>query len=418
LNLEIHQKDNIISSKKRSLGQWLCADETIIAQFRNNLALHVKNKKIKELLPSVEGLATLVNENSVLRMNFTLAIEQALEAGYDLGYTSSDELMAMINEVVTSSIAFDKTYSVGVPLYALLQWPLRMTSGLALFRDDTFNQQLKQVLNDWCQFLNGSDSRDYLNEQSPSGWFSPDALAEMDMSEFICDPTLKYWGYSSWNDFFTRKFKAGARPVAGQRDKTVVVNACEATAYNIQYDVQLQDQFWIKSQPYSLGDIFTASRRQWAELFQGGAVYQAYLSQFNYHRWNAPISGAIVDAYLVDGSYYSDADVQAMELIGPLASQGYMSSVVARAVVLIESGDETMGIVACIFVGMAEISSCVIEVDEGDCIEKGDELGYFQYGGSTYCVIFQAGAISDFIPKPPFDEQPLQKLNSQLAIAN
>lgn len=81
MNLEIHQKDNIISRKKRSLGQWLCADETIIAQFRNNLALHVKNKKIKELLPSVEGLATLVNENSVLRMNFTLAIELASANG-------------------------------------------------------------------------------------------------------------------------------------------------------------------------------------------------------------------------------------------------------------------------------------------------------------------------------------------------
>ncbi|MFK5985541.1 MAG: phophatidylserine decarboxylase associated domain-containing protein [Pseudomonadota bacterium] len=72
---------------------------------------------------------------------------------------------------------FDKTYSVGVPLYAILQWPLRMTPGLALFRDEAFNQQLKQVLNDWCQFLNRLDSRDYLNEIAPSGWFCPDALA-------------------------------------------------------------------------------------------------------------------------------------------------------------------------------------------------------------------------------------------------
>jgi len=205
--------------------------------------------------------------------------------------------------------------------------------------------------------------------------------------------------------------------VSGTGDSKIVVNACEATPYNIQYNTQLQDQFWIKSQPYSLQDIFTASKTQWAEHFVGGSVYQAFLSQFNYHRWNAPISGTIVDAYLVDGSYYSDADVQAMEPVGPLASQGYMSSVAARAVIIIQSDDLELGTVACIFVGMAEISSCVIKQKIGYLVDKGDELGYFQYGGSTYCLIFQPGAIEEFVPKPPFDKQPLLKLNSQLATA-
>jgi len=404
-------------SNNTSLGQWLTADECIVAQFRNNLALRVRSKQAITLLPSVEGLATLINDTPIIRMNFTLAIEQALEAGYDLGYSTIDELMPLINEVVTTSIPFDKTYSVGVPLYALLQWPMRMNSGLELFRNEAFNQQLKLVLNDWCEFLNGEDSRAYLNEQTPTGWFCPDALAEMDMSVFVCDPSLPYWGYKSWNNFFTRKFKPGARPVAGVGDSKIVVNACEATPYNIQYNAQLQDQFWIKSQPYSLQDIFTASKNQWATSFVGGSVYQAYLSQFNYHRWNAPISGTIVDAYLVDGSYYSDADVQAMEPVGPLASQGYMSSVAARAVVIIQSDDLKLGSVACIFVGMAEISSCVIEQNIGNTVNKGDELGYFQYGGSTYCLIFQSGAIQEFVPKPPFDKQPLLELNSQLATA-
>jgi len=404
--------------KNYSLGQWLPADETILANFRKDIAERVKNKAEVSLIPSVQGLADLINDMPIIRMNLTLAIEQAIDAGYELGYTSIDELIPMINEIVTSSIPFDKTYSVGVPLYAILQWPLRMTYGLALFRDVALNQQLKEVLNAWCQFLNGADSREYLNEMPPTGWFCPDALEEMDMSEFICEPSLPYWGYCSWNDFFTRHFKPDARPVAGQGDTKVVVNACEATPYNILYDTQLQDQFWIKAQPYSLQDIFTAEKVEWAEQFVGGFVYQAYLSQFNYHRWSAPISGTVVDAYLVDGTYYSDAEAQAMEPVGPLVSQGYMSEVAARAVVIIESSDSTLGKVACIFIGMAEISSCVIERCIGECVEKGDELGYFQYGGSTYCLIFQEGAIKDFIPQPPFDQQPIQKLNSQLATAN
>lgn len=401
-----------------SRGQWLPADEAIMAEFRRNLAKRVRESPAKELIPSVQALALLINDTPVIRMNLTLSIEQAIAEGYDLGYSSIEELIALINEVVTRSIPFDKTYSVGVPLYALLQWPMRMTSGLALFRMDDFNQQLKQVLNDWCQFLNGPDSREYLNEEPPSGWFSPDALEQMDMSEFICDPELPYWGYSSWNAFFTRHFKPGARPVAGQGDARVVVNACEAAPYNIQTDTQMQDQFWIKAQPYSLQDIFTAEKAQWAECFVGGDVFQAYLSQFNYHRWSAPISGTVVAAYLVEGTYYSDADSQAMEPVGPLASQGYMSSVAARGIIIIDSGNETLGRVACVFVGMAEISSCVLEVAVDDYVEKGDELGYFQYGGSTYCLIFQAGAIKDFVPQPPFEDDQLLPLNSQLATAN
>ncbi|MFK5985540.1 MAG: phosphatidylserine decarboxylase [Pseudomonadota bacterium] len=130
---------------------------------------------------------------------------------------------------------------------------------------------------------------------------------------------------------FLLVIKPGKRSVARAGDNKVIVNTCEATPYNIQKNVQLQDQFWIKSQPYSLQDIFTADKNQWSELFVGGSVYQAYLSQFNYHRWSAPVSGTIVDAYLIDGSYYSDADVQAMEPVGSLASQGYMSSVAASS---------------------------------------------------------------------------------------
>ncbi len=49
------------------------------------------------------------------------------------------------------------------------------------------------------------------------------------------------------------------------------------------------------------------------------------------------------------------------------------------------------------FVGMMEVSSCVIhpEIAPGRRVKKGDELGYFQYGGSTYCLVFRPGAIAD-----------------------
>lgn len=48
--------------------------------------------------------------------------------------------------------------------------------------------------------------------------------------------------------------------------------------------------------------------------------------------------------------------------------------------------------------GFADPSSCMIEALPGQRVEKGDELGFFQYGGSTCCVVFEPDVIRGFIP--------------------
>ncbi|PJI52268.1 hypothetical protein CTI14_45180, partial [Methylobacterium radiotolerans] len=64
-------------------------------------------------------------------------------------------------------------------------------------------------------------------------------------------------------------------------------------------------------------------------------------------------------------------------------SQGYLAHVASRAIILIEADNPTIGLVAVVPVGMIEVSSCVIgeQVVPGHHLEKGDELGYFQFGG-------------------------------------
>ncbi len=85
---------------------------------------------------------------------------------------------------------------------------------------------------------------------------------------------------------------------------------------------------------------------------------------------------------------------------------------------MIECDDEAIGPVACVFVGMADVSSCMIEALPGQCVRKGDELGYFQYGGSTYCLIFRPDVIERFVPQPPFhDNGPPVQVNAHLATA-
>jgi phosphatidylserine decarboxylase len=273
------------------------------------------------------------------------------------------------------------------------------------------------VLNCWCGFLSGPHSREHLNTSAPNGWFSPEADEKIGMSQFVCDTDKPYWGFSSWNDFFTRRFREGVRPVDQPDNDKIIVSACEAAPYNIQTDVKLTDTFWIKAQPYSLLDMFSASQREVAQRFVGGSIYQSFLSAFNYHRWHAPISGVIKKAYALDGTYYSDADSEGRDAGGLNDSQGYITAVAARAVIVIESDDPAIGQVGCLFVGMADVSSCMIEALPGQCVAKGDEIGFFQYGGSTCCLVFEPGVISSFVPQPPFDHPPPVKVNTHIATA-
>lgn len=407
---------DIVIDKTRQ-GGWLPRDEAVLAAFRFEIEAMVAKRADLPLVRPVQALYDCIMDNALYRMHLTQAIEQAQARGYRLGYNDINGLMQRINMVMHYAPPFSTSELVGCPLNALLDWPMCMPSGFAFFQFPEINARFRDVLQYWGNFLSGPHSRHYLTTENPKGWFSTNAAQKIDMSEFICDPNLPHYGYGSWNDFFTRLFKPGQRPVAAPDDALVVTAACESTPYALQRDVKFQDQFWIKAQPYSLSDMFTADRRDLADHFTGGTVYQAFLSAYNYHRWHAPVAGKVVDAYLVPGTYYADAPSEGLDPAGPNNSQGFITSVAARAVLVIDTGHPVLGKVAAIFVGMAEISSCVFTVKVGDHLAKGDEVGYFQYGGSTHCLIFAPGVTLDFVPPQPYggDDSQIVPLNSALA---
>jgi len=125
------------------------------------------------------------------------------------------------------------------------------------------------------------------------------------------------------------------------------------------------------------------------DQFVGGDVYQAFLSATKYHRWHSPVTGTIKKAYIKQGSYYSGTESQGMDPGSPNFSQGYIAHVATRAIIYIEADDPKIGLIIVMPIGMAEVSSCMIsdKIKPGYRIKKGEELGYFQYGGSTYCLI-------------------------------
>ena len=134
---------------------------------------------------------------------------------------------------------------------------------------------------------------------SPSGWTSDAARQAIGIEQYEHDPADPHWGFTSWNDFFTRRFRDGERPVAAPEDNDVIVAACESTPFSIRTNVKRRDEFWLKTQPYSLEEMLANDVA--VEEFVGGTVYQAFLSATNYHRWHSPVTGTIVPPELPPG---------------------------------------------------------------------------------------------------------------------
>ena len=203
-------------------------------------------------------------------------------------------MIIIIDHIMTTAPMFNKTALVGLPINAILNWPMATTAGFAAFLNDKVNRWFKNILNYWGEFLSTPESRYVLIGHPRHGWFGEDVMEAMPnfVEEFKCDPDAPHYGFKSWDDFFTREFRPGVLPVEFPDDDSIVANACESAPYQIATCVKKRDFFWIKRQRYSLH--FMLNKSDLAKKFHGGTVYQGYLSATSYHRWHSPVSGTTV----------------------------------------------------------------------------------------------------------------------------
>jgi phosphatidylserine decarboxylase len=410
--VDVRRRAGWLPDDQDDLESWLAGHRERVEARGEPVVLH----------PVLSEFQELIDTDPVVRMYINQMIAQVPSTKpYRKRHLESvQQMVRLINEVLTMAPEFGDAM-VATPLGAILDWTMGTAAGFAAFRDPRINAMLKKILTAWCEFLSSGDSLYVLND-SPSGWKCAEAQRAVGMEQYQHDPQDKHWGFASWNDFFTRRFKDGERPVGSPDDDKVIVSACESTPYGISSDVKRQDRFWIKSQPYSLKDMLANDDS--VDQFVGGTVYQAFLSATNYHRWHSPVAGTIVRAFVQGGTYYSEADSEGTNAVEPTNSQSYLAHVAARAIILIEADDPVIGLMAVVLVGMSEVSSCMIDskLTPGYHVGKGEELGYFQYGGSTHCLVFRPGAIAEYtlaaIPQPHDPQAPLMLVRSKLAIAS
>lgn len=380
----------------------------------------------------------MVNSDPVLHAQVEAMFEEAWEQKKltplgQMEVRTFEEFLRLLNGIMTTAPeayqdipSHEPSGLIGFPINALLDWPMATKSGYDVFANSLVNQQFKKILGYWTRFLCTQESRYVLTESvsrlDPDTlvvpWLGDLAKSEMvqvaksavgegsnptpDTFEeiFNCNPQDEYYGFGSWDDFFTRTFRSGVRPTSGQGDDSVIVNACESAPLQVKTGVPLSASFWIKGQPYSLENMLNFDEH--APLFDGGTVYQAFLSALSFHRWNSPVSGTIKKVSVVNGSYYLEnlyegfANPQGADPSAPNDSQPFLTAVATRALIFIEADNPKIGLMCVMPVGMAEVSSCQVTVNVGDRVEKGQQLGMFHFGGSTHCLIFRAGVNLEF----------------------
>jgi phosphatidylserine decarboxylase len=404
------------------LGHWLPVDRSILNNWLQK-TIEAATKAGKAFHPVITEFQKLIETDPVFYMYFIQMFQQQphipIQRGSgDVKIKDYHQMLRIINYVLTTAPEFNNTEMVGFPINAILDYPMYTSAGQAAFLNSKVNAMLKKILRVWTDFLN-SDKSCYVLNENANGWFSPEAQKALNIDEFILDKSKPYWGFTSWNDFFIRQFKPGMRPLPADNEK-IIVSACESQPFAIDTNVKKTDAFWLKGQSYSLQHILNEKH---VDYFVGGTVYQAFLSAEKYHRWHSPVDGVVKEIEIVEGSYYAEAYAVGFDPVGPNNSQGYIAHVATRALIFIESNNKNLGMICVIPIGMAEVSSCIVTVKANQQVKKGDQLGYFQFGGSTHCLVFKKDAIAQFasnaIPQGDFGANSnVVKINSAIATTN
>jgi len=200
--------------------------------------------------------------------------------------------------------------------------------------------------------------------------------------------------YSDFNSFFTRALRAEARPVV-QEAGQICLPADGAISQ--LGDIQGEQIFQAKGHTYSLVELLGGSEER-ARLFVGGQFATMYLSPGDYHRVHMPLSGRLMAMTFIPGRLFSVAP-DYTESVPRLFARNERVACVFQT----EAGPMVVVLVGAIFVGSIETvwageitppcgkSIKVTNYATDDNViqlERGEELGRFNMGGSTIIVLF------------------------------
>lgn len=191
----------------------------------------------------------------------------------------------------------------------------------------------------------------------------------IDMNEY---ETIKY---NSFNSFFIRKRKA----IEYDENSIAVISPCDG--YLSIYEINDDSVFDIKNSSYNVKDLLKNDNL--AESFKGGYCFIYRLTPRHFHRYSYVDNGEIISSAKIPGK---------LHCVRPVALNRYPVYIQnQREYQIIET--ENFGKIVQMEIG-AIIVGRIKNHKESGRIFRGQEKGYFEFGGSTIIVLFKKDMIS------------------------
>jgi phosphatidylserine decarboxylase len=194
----------------------------------------------------------------------------------------------------------------------------------------------------------------------------------LDAGEFADAPE----SFRSFNEFFYRKLKPEARPIAPGANAAAF--PADGRHLGLQ-DISKADGFYVKGQRLELAGLLGDAAL--AKEFAGGSIVFSRLCPVDYHRFHFPVSGVVGTPRLINGFLFSVSPIALRRNIGYLCEN-------KRSLSVIESPE--FGRVATLEVGATNVGSWDYTFAPGP-VSKGQEKGFFRFGGSLTITLFGKG---------------------------
>lgn len=271
-----------------------------------------------------------------------------------------------------------------------------------------------QIFNWTVKFLNmrGDFMDSPLTKEIAEQWCKDPAIK---IDEYEVPPSGKF---ESFNAFFIRKFKDVKKFRPTPKDESALCAPADSEINFIQADLTLETKLSVKTRQINVGELLRdplikdpkkSTQSKYAKHFVGGTAVSCVLMPSSYHHYHSPVDGRIVESREVPGIYNGIMDGEHWFNKGNIGQSTTDFSIFEdfhRAYFIITT--QKYGHVGIIPVGLNTISSInfAIKYDEiaqrdrstrvepGQGflnVERGDELGYFAYGGSLNILLFEPG---------------------------
>lgn len=277
--------------------------------------------------------------------------------------------------------------------YFLIDQPVGPGGTVIVQNINWFSSWLVSFADWWGSFLNSTDS---FSEAQLLSFMEGSPEYDVQSSMVNGRPNAPS-GWLTFNQFFARELNPGLRLISNPNDNRVVTCPADCT-YRAQYAIGPDSsipEITIKGTHKfaNVEDLLAGSA--YRSRFAGGTFVHYFLGPYSYHRFHSPVAGVVKECYPIQGKVYLQVNLANGQFNAPDSAQGGYEFSQARGVLIVDTTGHSfgdIGLVAVVPVGMCQVSSVTMTATVGRSTLKGDEFGYFLFGGSDIIVLFEQRA--------------------------